>query len=124
MGRKNYESIPEKFRPLPNRTNLVVTRQKGYKAPGCIVVNAIEKALEICKNNGEVEAFIIGGADIYRQGMAVTQRMYLTEIQADIHGDVFFPEFNKSIWNEIKREHHAADERHMHAFDFVVYERR
>jgi dihydrofolate reductase len=123
MGRKNYESIPEKFRPLPNRTNIVVTHQKGFKAPGCIVVNSIEKALEISKNNGETEAFIIGGADIYRQGMVMTQRMYLTEIQAEIHGDVYFPEFKKDSWAPTKSEHHVADERHAYAFDFVVYEK-
>ncbi len=124
MGRKNYDSIPDKFRPLPNRTNIVVTRQKGFKAPGCIVVNDIEKALELSKKNGETEVFIIGGAEIYRQGMSVTQRMYLTEIQAEIHGDVFFPEFKKDSWKEMKRVHHAADERHVYAFDFVVYDRR
>lgn len=123
MGRKNYESIPEKFRPLPNRTNIVVTHQKGFKAPGCIVVNAIEKALEIAKENGETEVFIIGGAEIYRQGLSVTQRMYLTEIQAHIDGDVFFPEFKKEDWKQIKRDHHGKDERHAYAFDFVVYEK-
>lgn len=123
MGRKNYDSIPEKFRPLPNRTNIVVTRQKGFKAPGCIVVNSIEKALEIARNNGETEVFIIGGAEIYRQGMEATQRMYLTEIKAVIEGDIYFPEIQKQEWKEIKRSHHPADENHTYAFDFVVYER-
>jgi len=124
MGRKNYDSIPEKFRPLPNRTNIVVTRQKGFKAPGCIVVNSIEKALEISTNNGEAETFIIGGAEIYRQGLSITQRMYLTEIDAEIKGDTYFPEFDKAHWKEIKREHHTADAKHAHAFDFVIYEKR
>src|SRR3989337_497863 len=63
MGRKNYESIPEKFRPLPNRTNIVVSRQKNFKAPGCIVVNDIEKGLEIASSHKETETFIIGGAE-------------------------------------------------------------
>jgi dihydrofolate reductase len=123
MGRKNYDSIPDKFRPLPNRTNIVVTRQKGFKAPGCIVVNSIDKALEIARSNGEVEAFIIGGAEIYRQGMEVTQRMYLTEIKATIEGDTHFPEFKKEDWKEVKRNHHPADDKHQYAFDFVVYQR-
>ena len=123
MGRKNYDSIPDKFRPLPNRTNIVVTRQKNFKAPGCIVVNSIDKALEIARSNGEEEAFIIGGAEIYRQGMEVTQRMYLTEINATIEGDTHFPEFKKEEWKEVKRSHHPTDDKHQYAFDFVVYER-
>ena len=124
MGRKNYDSIPDKFRPLPNRTNIVVTRQQGFKAPGCIVVNSIEKGLEIASNNGEIEVFIIGGADIYRQGLTVTQRMYLTEIDAEIKGDTYFPQFEESEWKESKREHHTIDAKHEHAFDFVVYEKK
>lgn len=123
MGRKNYDSIPEKFRPLPNRTNIVVTRQKAFKAPGCIVVNSIERGIDIARNNGEIEVFIIGGADIYRSAVPMTQRMYLTEIQAEIQGDVFFPSFNKAEWKETKRVHHAVDEKHAHAFDFVVYDK-
>lgn len=123
MGRKNYESIPEKFRPLPNRTNIVVTRQKTFRAPGCIVVNSMDRAVDIARNNGETEVFIIGGADIYRAGMAVTQRMYLTEIQAEVQGDVFFPSYDKAQWKETKRIHHAADEKHAYAFDFVIYEK-
>jgi dihydrofolate reductase len=123
MGRKNYESIPEKFRPLPNRTNIVVTRQKDFQAPGCIVVNAIDKGLTIARENGEAETFIIGGAEIYRSTMEQTNRMYLTEIDAVIEGDTYFPEFDKKIWKEIKRQHHVADERHKFAFDFVVYEK-
>src|ERR1700749_597303 len=84
MGRKNYDSLPEKFRPLPNRTNIVVTRQKAFKAPGCIVSNSLEKALDICRNNGEREAFVIGGAEIYEASLPVANRLYLTEIHATI----------------------------------------
>ena len=124
MGRKNYDSIPDKFRPLPNRTNIVVTHQKGFKAPGCIVVNTIERSIDIARNNGETEAFIIGGAEIYRVSMPVTQRMYLTEIQAEIQGDVFFPTYDKNDWKETKRTHHDKDDRHAYAFDFVVYEKK
>jgi dihydrofolate reductase len=123
MGRKNYESIPEKFRPLPNRANVVVTHQKNFQAPGCLVVNDIHDGLAIAMTKDETEAFIIGGAEIYRQAMDVTQRMYLTEIQATIEGDTFFPFFDKTWWREMKREHHPADERHKFAFDFVVYEK-
>lgn len=123
MGRKNYESIPEKFRPLPNRTNIVITRQKNFQAPGCEIVHSLEDALSIARKNNEVEVFIIGGAEIFKQGMKVTQQMYLTEIHASVDGDIYFPEINKSEWKEISRVPHAKDERHRYAFDFVVYER-
>jgi len=123
MGRKNYDSIPEKFRPLPNRTNIVVTRQKDFHAPGCLVVNSIEQALEIARSNGEQEVFIIGGADIYKLGFSFANKLYLTEIQNTIAGDTHFPEFDKKEWREASRSHHAADERHAYAFDFVVYEK-
>lgn len=124
MGRKNYESIPEKFRPLPNRTNIVVTRQKDFKAPGCIVVNSIEQALTVADSNGEEEAFIIGGAEIYKLGMKYTERMYLTEIQAEIEGDTYFPEFKRQEWRAILRLLHPQDERHKYPFDIVVYDRK
>nr|AIA16192.1 Dihydrofolate reductase [uncultured bacterium] len=123
MGRKNYDSIPEKFRPLPNRTNIVVTRQKGFHAAGCIVVNSIEDALGIARNNGEQEAFIIGGADIYKLGFGFADRLYLTEIQTTLQGDTYFPEFTKDEWRETSRKHHGADERHAYGFDFVIYDR-
>jgi dihydrofolate reductase len=124
MGRKNYESIPDKFRPLPSRTNIVVTRQENFKAPGCIVVNSIERGLDIARNNGELEVFIIGGAEIYKQGLASTQRMYLTEINAEIKGDTYFPEVDKKEWIETSRIPHDADERHPYDFDFVIYEKK
>src|SRR5688572_9271391 len=123
MGRKNYDSIPDKFKPLPNRTNIVVTHQKDFKAPNCIVVNGIERALEIAQNNNESEVFIIGGAEIYKQSLAFADRLYLTEIKADIAGDTFFPTIRHEEWKELSRTPHPADERHQYAFDFVVYEK-
>jgi dihydrofolate reductase len=123
MGRKNYDSIPEKFRPLPNRTNIVVTRQKNFIAPHCQVVGSLEEGISLAKNAGEKELFIIGGADMYALGMPITQRMYLTEIYATPEGDTFFPPVNSSEWKEVSRQHHATDVRHAYAFDFVVYER-
>lgn len=123
MGRKNYESIPEKFRPLPNRTNLVVTRQIDFVAPHCTVVNSLEKGIAIAKATAEQELFIIGGAEIYCLAMPLADRLYLTEIQADLSGDTYFPPFDKRIWKEVSRRHHPADERHLYAFDFVIYEK-
>jgi dihydrofolate reductase len=124
MGRKNYDSIPHKFKPLPNRTNIVVTRQKNFDAPGCIVVNSVEKGFEIAEENKEAEVFIIGGAEIYKLGLPYADRLYLTEINAEIEGDTHFPLFDKSQWRETSRRHHDKDERHTYAFDFVIYEKK
>ncbi|CAN5446699.1 dihydrofolate reductase [soil metagenome] len=124
MGRKNYESLPEKYRPLPNRINIVVTRQKGFHAPGCKVVHSLEEAIELVKSSNETEVFNIGGAEIFAQGLSLADRLYLTEINTTLEGDTYFPEIDKSIWRETSRVHHAADERHAFPFDFVVYDRK
>lgn len=124
MGRKNYDSLPEKFRPLPNRTNIVVTRQAVLKAPGCIVVHTIDDAIAIAQQHGETETFVIGGAEIYRAALSMANILYITEIDAAVDGDTYFPEFNKDEWKEVSREHHVADARHAYAFDFVRFEKR
>ena len=123
MGRKNYDSLKGKFKPLPDRTNIVITRQNDLNAPGCIILHNITEALLAANKNGERECFIIGGAEIYRIAMPFTNRLYLTEIHAEIAGDTYFPAFDKSEWHELSRRHHPADERHSYAFDFVVYEK-
>lgn len=123
MGRKNYESIPEKFRPLPNRTNIVVTRQRNYRAKNCTVVHSLDDALTLAHQANVDEVFIIGGAEIYRQGLARADRLYLTEIHATVDGDTYFPEFDKRHWKETSRTRHPADERHAFPFDFVIYEK-
>jgi dihydrofolate reductase len=122
MGRKNYDSLKGRFKPLPDRTNIVVTRQHQFEAPGCHVVHAVPDALAIARRNNEREAFVIGGAEIYRLTLPFAHRLYLTEIDAEIEGDTYFPDFDKNQWKEISRKHHPADERHRFAFDFVVYE--
>lgn len=123
MGRKNYESIPDRYRPLPERTNIVVTRQKKYKAQGCMVVNTLDEALKIPEEHGEKEAFVIGGAEIFRLCIDRADKMILTEIQATVKGDTFFPRFDKRDWKEVSRLPHPADEKHLYAFDFVTYHR-
>ena len=123
MGRKNYDSLPDAYKPLPNRTNIVVTRQRAFSAPGCIVVHNIDDALNLARTRGESEAFVIGGAEIYTLALANANRLYLTEIEADVDGDTYFPSFDKAQWKEVSRKHHDADQRHAYAFDFVVYER-
>lgn len=122
MGRKNYESLPPKFRPLPNRTNLLVTKQKDYIAEGCHIFHTIEEAIEFAKKNGEPELFIIGGAEIYKATLPLADKLYLTEIDAVIDGDTYFPAFDKSKWQETSRIRHALDEKHKFAFEFVVYQ--
>jgi dihydrofolate reductase len=123
LGRKNYDSIPPRFKPLPNRTNIVVTRQKNFHAPGCIVVDSVEKGLKIAKENNEREAFIIGGAEIYKLGLPHADRLYLTEINADIDGDTYFPKIDETKWRESSRIHHSKDDRHAYSFDFVTYDK-
>nr|AIA17894.1 Dihydrofolate reductase [uncultured bacterium] len=123
MGRKNYDSLPDAYKPLPNRTNIVVTRQRAFSAPGCIVVHNIDDALNLARTRGESEAFVIGGAEIYTLALANANRLYLTEIEADVDGDTYFPSFDKAQWKQVSRKHHDADQRHAYAFDFVVYER-
>lgn len=124
MGRKNWESLPPKFQPLPNRTNLVITRQSGYVAEGATIIQTLEEGQSIAAKNGEDELFIIGGGEIYRMGLSISNRIYLTEIDGVFDGEVTFPEFSDSSWKEVSRKHHPADERHQYAFDFVIYEKK
>lgn len=123
-GRKNYESIPPKYRPLKDRVNLVVTRDSGYQAPGAVVVHSLEEALRYAKEHGEVEAFIIGGGQIYREAMEkqLIDRLYITRVHAHVEGDTHFPAIDPTTWSEIMREEHAVDERHTHAFSFILLE--
>lgn len=121
MGRKNYESIPEKYRPLPNRKNIVVTRQKDYQAPGCEVVQNIEEALKNEQNQDEV--FIIGGGQIYQLSLDhdLVDQMYITEVHHSFDADAFFPKFDKSRWSKEIIGKHSIDEKHTYAFTFCLY---
>jgi dihydrofolate reductase len=123
MGRRNYESLPEKFRPLPNRVNIVVTRRTDYEAPGCSVVHSMNDAFNLAEANGEDEVMVIGGADIYRLALPYAHSLYITEIKASVNGDVYFPEFDKNKWKEVSRIPHGKDSRHAYAFDFVLYQK-
>lgn len=124
MGRKNYESLPPKYRPLPNRTNLVITHQKNFRADGCKVIHELNDGIELAGQNQEKELFIIGGAEIYQLALKQTDRLYLTEIDADVSGDTYFPSWNKNEWTEVSRKHHPADQKHNYSFDFVIYKRK
>jgi len=123
-GRKNYESIPAKFRPLPNRTNIVITRQTDYNGAGAVVVSSLEDALAFAKTTQDEEIFIIGGGEIYRQALPLVDTIYLTRVHHSFDGDTFFPELQPSEWVETSKAHHPIDEKHAFAFDFLTYERR
>ena len=122
-GRKNYESIPEKFRPLPNRTNIVITRNKDYSAPGAIVVDSIEKAIQKAKETVDKEIFIIGGAEIYKQSISLCDRIYLTQIHHSFEGDAFFPELLNSQWKETSNTKGIVDEKNKYEHDFLIFEK-
>ena len=118
-GRKNYESIPEKFRPLPDRKNIVITRQKNYHAPGAIVVSSIENALQyVSENHKDEEVFIIGGAEIYKQTLSACDKIYLTRIHHTFEGDAFFPTLNEQEWNLTLSEEFPKDEKNI--YDFTI----
>jgi len=122
-GRKNYESIPEKFRPLPNRTNIVITRQEEYAAPGAMVVHSVKEAIEKAKQTGDPEIFIIGGAEIFKESLPYTDRIYLTKIYHTFEGDVFFPELESGQWRETDRRQGIVDEKNKYAHDYITLEK-
>jgi len=125
MGRKNWDSIPEKYRPLPGRTNLVVTRNTALTLDGAHVCGSIESALEMAKAQGDDEAFVIGGGQVYAHSFEqdLLQRVYLTRIHATIDGDVQFPVFDESTWIMRTQTFYPADEKHEFAFSIQVWEK-
>ncbi len=123
MGRKNYDSIPLKYRPLSNRTNIIVTRQKNFVAPGCIVVSSIEDAIRKAKEENDTEIFIIGGAQIYAQSLQLADRIYLTRVHESFKGDAFFPELNLAHYELLSERFKAADEKNNYNLTYFVYEK-
>ena len=121
MGRKNYESLPPSFKPLPNRTNIILTRNSNYKAEGCLIFQDMKDAIACADKMNEHELFIIGGGEIYKESMHLAHKIYLTEIHCELEGDTIFPEIGDN-WVEKSRYNHSTDGRHKYSFDFVVYE--
>lgn len=121
-GRKNYESIPVKFRPLPNRNNIVVTRQ-NIDYPGADVVKSIESAIELAKTYSNQKAYIIGGGQIYKQCLDnnLIDKMVITWVDAELDADVFFPEVDESIWKKSKSETNNPDEKNPYGYTFTEY---
>lgn len=129
MGRKTFESIG---RTLPNRRNIVITRDKNYTRDDIEVVNSLEEALRLVsleqgkefeENQDEVEVFIIGGGEIYKQVMDKAQKLYITEIHQDFEGDTLFPEIDKKKWEEISRENFETDGKNNIPYSFVEYKK-
>ncbi|MGB0205987.1 MAG: type 3 dihydrofolate reductase [Neptuniibacter sp.] len=124
MGRNTFESIG---RPLPGRTNIVISRQENYAPANVKVVSSLEDAIDlaesICLIDGAEEAMVIGGAQIYAQALEKADRLYLTEVDAEIEGDAWFPEFQREIWQEVGREDFSAEGPNPYNYSFIVLDR-
>lgn len=118
MGRKTYESIG---RPLPGRKNIVLTRNRNFKADGCTVVHSIEGALSAA---GEGEVMVIGGAQLYKQLLPVADRLYVTLLEAQFEGDTYFPEIDDEVWHEVSREEIKPNSDIPFQYSFIVLERK
>lgn len=122
MGRKSFLSIG---RPLPKRTNIVITRDPFFVATGCLIARSLEEALEMAHDNEENEAFIIGGGEIYTLSLPYLDKIYYTEVEVEIpDGDVFFPELDWSEWQLLNAESHINGEKDDYPFTFKTFERK
>ena len=122
MGRHTYISIG---RPLPKRTNVILTRNPFYAVQNCMVVHSIQEALELAYDNGEQEVFIIGGGKVYEKAMPFLDKVYLTVVHTEIEGDTFFPKLAPTEWKETSSsERHKADEKNDFDFTFKVFEKK
>lgn len=119
MGRKTFESFPK---PLPNRTHIIITRQKEYQAEGCITVDSIEKALAICPKDQNV--FVIGGGEIYQLALPFTDKIEITRVHHTFEGDAYFPEINEDEWEIIVSEHNEKDEKHRYDYSYQTFIRK
>ena len=120
MGRNTYESIG---RPLPNRTTIIITRNKNYFKEGCLIANSLEEAVEMAKE--EAQVFIIGGAQIYKETIAkdLAEQLDITLVHNEFEADVYFPEIDTKIWKEVARENFKADEKNKLDYSFVSYQK-
>ena len=120
MGRKTYESIG---RALPGRTSIVITRNPDFQAPGCLIVSSLASALRLAEEQGEQEAFVIGGGQIFSQALPLAQRLHLTRVHANLDCDVFFPPLVEREWAVIEHSEHPADEKNEFPFTYLLLER-
>lgn len=119
MGRKTFESLPKGA--LPNRRNIVITRNKDLQFERCEMVSSIQQAIELCKDESEI--FFIGGGTIYNEAIGFAGRIYLTSIHHKFEADTFFPAIDTLLWKEISREDFQADEKHKYAYSFITFEK-
>ena len=119
MGRRTFESIGK---PLPGRTNLVVTRQRDFQAPGCLVAHSLEEALRLCAGNEEV--FVIGGAGLYEEALKRASMIYLTRIHRDFEGDTFLFPIDPAAWKETARQDLQPDGENPYPFSLITLDRR
>ena len=119
MGRKTFESFPK---PLPNRTHIVITRQKEYHPEGCIIVGSMEKAVAVCPEN-EI-SYIIGGGEIYKLGLPFADKIEITRVHGIFEADAFFPEINLEEWEIIESVFNAKDEKHLHDYTYETLVRK
>lgn len=124
MGRKTFESFGG--RTLPDRTNIVITRDANYQAEGIVVVTSIEQAIEVAKSSGEnvEEAMVIGGASFYEQMLDKVDRMYITYVHTQLEGDAWFPQYDLGQWNKTETVDVPADEKNPYSHQFVVFDRK
>lgn len=119
MGRKTFESIGK---PLPNRTTIIITRNKDYKQEGCLVADSLESAIKMVKNDSS--PYIIGGAQIYKEAIAIVDKLDITYVHHNFEADVFFPKIDLSIWKETSRESFKSDDKNKYSYSFVSYTRK
>lgn len=119
MGRKTFESFPK---PLPNRTHIIITRQKEYQAEGCLIVDSIEKALEVCPKNED--SYIIGGGEIYKLGLPHADKIDITRVHHKFEADAYFPEIDPNEWKLILSEFNEKDDKHLYDYTFQTLIRR
>lgn len=119
MGRKTFESFPK---PLPNRTHVIITRQKNYLQEGCIIANDLETAINSCPKTENL--YIIGGSEIYNQAIHLADELDITLVHDSFDADVFFPEIDRDIWELISEKFHPKDEKHQHEFTFQTFVRK
>ncbi|TDD99212.1 dihydrofolate reductase [Flavobacterium cellulosilyticum] len=119
MGRKTFESFPK---PLPNRTHVIITRQKGYQAKGCIVVPDIKSAIAVCPKNEDL--YIIGGGEIYTQSIGLSDKLDITLVHKSFDAEVFFPEIDLEIWELTSEIFNSKDEKHLYDYTFQTFIRK
>ncbi|MES2373509.1 MAG: dihydrofolate reductase [Bacteroidota bacterium] len=120
MGRKTFESLGK---PLPGRLNIVITRQKDWKPEGATIVHSLEDAIKAASTADYKEAFVIGGGEIFKEAMTVTDKIYMTRVDAELEGDAFFPVIDKAQWQLISEDSRAADAKHAYSYHFQLWQK-